>query len=107
MMADYLLHEGAIVLCLHPPGLARPITTSMRVKVSGQSVATQLAPYSITGCSLSSSGSPPCVIASWITAAGRVRADGMPVLLRNSQAMCTPTGTGLNIVQTQMRVRGT
>jgi hypothetical protein len=29
------------------------------------------------------------------------------VLLQDSQAVCTPNGTGLNIVTTQTRVKGT
>jgi hypothetical protein len=29
------------------------------------------------------------------------------VLLKDSQATCTPTGTGLNVVVTQTRVKGT
>jgi hypothetical protein len=29
------------------------------------------------------------------------------VLLQDSQAICAPTGTGLNIVMTQIRVKGT
>jgi hypothetical protein len=37
----------------------------------------------------------------------RVLAGGMPVLLQDSQAICTPTGTPLNIILTQMRVKGT
>jgi uncharacterized Zn-binding protein involved in type VI secretion len=106
-MADYLLHEDATVQCMHPPGQARPTTTSMHVKVSGRSVVTQPAPYTISGCALSSAGAPPCVTATWITAAARVTADGMPVLLRNSQATCVTPGTGLNVIQTQIRVRGT
>src|SRR5215218_415761 len=106
-MADYLLHEGAIVQCIHPPGQARPTTTSMRVKVSGQRVATQPPPYTITGCILPPSAGGPCITATWTTAATRVRADGMPVLLQSSQATCVPTGTGLNAIQTQARVSGT
>jgi hypothetical protein len=29
------------------------------------------------------------------------------VLLQDSQAICTPTGTPLNVVVTQLRVKGT
>ena len=107
-MADFLLHEGASVMCFHPPGQATPTSFSMRVKVSGRAVVTQPTLYTIAGCALGASGSaPPCATASWISAASRVRADGVPVLLRSSQATCVPTGTGVNVMQTQMRVRGT
>ena len=105
-MSDHLLHEGATVLCFHPPGQARPTTTSMRVKVSGRPVVMQPTLYSVTGCSLPPNAGGPCATASWMSAAGRVRAEGRPVLLRSSQATCVPTGTGVNVIQTQMRVRG-
>ena len=49
----------------------------------------------------------PCVTGQWITAATRILAGGQPVLLQDSQAICTPTGTGLQVVVTQPRVRAT
>jgi hypothetical protein len=45
--------------------------------------------------------------ALWVKAALRVRAGGAPVLLQDSQALCVPNGTGVNIVATQARVKGT
>ncbi len=49
----------------------------------------------------------PCVTAQWSVAAVRVKAGGQPVLLANSQAVCAPNGTPVNIVVTQVRVKGT
>jgi hypothetical protein len=46
------------------------------------------------------------VTASWIVGALRVRAGGQPVLLQDSQAICAPNGTPVNIVMTQVRVKG-
>jgi hypothetical protein len=46
------------------------------------------------------------VTASWVTAATRVRASQIPVLLQDSQAVCAPTGTGLNVVVVQVRAKG-
>jgi hypothetical protein len=104
-MPGYLLHQGATVLCLHA-GQAQPTAPNPRVKVGGQSVTTQPSPYTVTGCTFNVSGSPvPCVTAQWITAATRVKAGGMPVLLQDSQAICAPNGTGVNIVLTQVRVK--
>jgi len=51
-------------------------------------------------------GNGPCVTAQWITGATRVVSNGLPVLLQDSQAICTPTGTPLLIVTTQTRVMG-
>ena len=107
-MPGYLLHEKADVQCLHVPGQASPNSTDLRVKVSGQKIVTQLALYTISSCSLPSppAANGPCAMAGWLSAAIRVRASGQPVLLKDSQALCAPSGTGLNIVSTQTRVKG-
>lgn len=105
-MPGFLLHMGATVLCMHA-GQAQPMVSNLRVKVSGQPIVTQTSTYTIAGCTLASIPSPPCATAQWVTAATRVRAGGTPVLLQDSQAICAPTGTGLNILVTQMRVKGT
>jgi hypothetical protein len=107
-MPGYLLHQGATVLCAHG-GQAQPTAPNPRVKVSGQPIVTQPAPYTIAGCALPppTAANGPCVTAQWVTAAVRVTAGGMPVLLQDSQAICAPTGAPLVIVTTQLRVRGT
>ncbi len=107
-MPGFLLHAGATVLCAHG-GQAQPTAPNPRVRVSGQPIVTQTAPYSIAGCALPppTAANGPCLTAQWVTAAMRVRAAGQPVLLQDSQAACAPTGTPLNIVMTQMRVKGT
>ena len=105
-MPGFLLHMGATVLCAHA-GQAQPTSPNPRVKVGGQPVVTQAAPYTVAGCPFNVSGAPvPCVTAQWVTAAIRVRAGGLPVLLQDSQAVCVPNGTPLNIVMTQARVKG-
>lgn len=107
-MPGQILHQGATVLCLHA-GQAQPTTTDLRVKVSGQAVVVQTAIHSIAGCTMPPppSGNGPCATAQWVTAATRVRASGTPVLLQDSQAICVPTGTGVNVVATQTRVKAT
>lgn len=103
----YLLHVGATVTCMHG-GQAMPTVPNTRVTVGGQPIVTQSAPYSIAGCAfVPTAGNGPCVTAQWVTAAVRVTAGGEPVLLMESQAVCTPTGTGLLIAVTQVRVQGT
>ena len=106
-MPGYLLHQGATVLCLHA-GQAQPVVVNPRVKVSGQAIITQSSGYTIAGCTLPppTAGNGPCVTAQWISFAGRVKASGRFVLLQDSQAVCAPTGTGLNIALTQTRVKG-
>lgn len=105
-MPGFLLHQGATVLCAHA-GQAQPTAPNPRVTVSGQPVTTQAAPYTVAGCPFNVSGAPvPCVTATWVTAALRVRAGGLPVLLQDSQAICAPNGTPVSIVMTQVRVKG-
>lgn len=106
-MPGYVLHVGAQVMCAHG-GQAQPTVPNPRVKVMGQPVVTQAPPYAIAGC-----GNPvppanvgPCVTAQWLSAATRVKVMGQPVLLQDSKAICTPTGTPLSVVVTQMRVKG-
>lgn len=106
-MPGFLLHVGATVMCMHG-GQAQPTAPNPRVLVSSQPVVTQAAPYMMAGCPFNVSSAPvPCVTAQWVTAALRVRAGGMPVLLQDSQAVCAPNGTGLIVAVTQVRVRGT
>lgn len=104
-MPGYLLHVGATVLCAHV-GQAQPTVPFPRVTVSGQPVVTQSAPYVVAGCTFNPGSPSPCLIANWVTAAVRVKAGGVPVLLQDSQAICTPNGTPLTVVMTQFRVKG-
>jgi hypothetical protein len=106
-MPGFLLHQGATVICAHtPPGQAQPTVANLRVKVSNQPIVTQTTLYGIVGCGLAGTGNPPCATAQWITAATRVKADQIPVLLEDSQSICAPTLTALSIKKTQRRVKG-
>ena len=106
-MPGFLLHFGATVLCSHG-GQAQATAPNPRVRVNGQAVVTQPASHAVAGCPfVTPGGTPqPCVTAQWVTAATRIRAGGQPVLLQDSQAVCVPNGTGVNIAVTQTRVRG-
>ena len=65
--------------------------------------------YTVAGCAMPPppAGNGPCVTAQFLMGATRVMAGGQPELWQDSQAICTPTGTPLNIVVTQVRVKGT
>ena len=105
-MPGFLLHQGATVMCMHG-GQAQPTAPNPRVKVGGQPVVTQPFPHTVAGCPFNIAGGPvPCLLALWLTAALRLKADGSPVLLQDSQATCIPNATPVNIVATQMRVKG-
>ena len=107
-MPGFLLHVGATVLCAHA-GQAQPTVPNPRVRVGGQPIVTQPMPYVVAGCTLPPPplANGPCVTAQWVVGAVRVTANGQPVLLQDSQAICAPTGTPLNVLVTQVRVRGT
>src|SRR6185369_7303738 len=104
-MPGFLVHVGATVQCAHA-GTAQPTAPNPRVTVSGQPIVTLAAPYVVAGCTLPPppAANGPCVTAQWIKGAVRVTANGQPVLLLDSQAICAPTGTPLLIVTTQTRV---
>src|ERR1700716_4244407 len=104
-MPGYLLHLTGPFLCLHA-GQAKATVPNPRVKVSGQPTVQQPNPWTIAGCPFTTpAGIPlPCVTAQWVTAATRLRSGGMPLLLQDSQAVCAPNATGVNIIVTQMRV---
>jgi hypothetical protein len=103
----FLLHVGATVMCSHG-GQAQPTVPNPRVLVSGQPIVTQPAPYVVAGCPfVPPGGNGPCVTGQWVVGAIRVFASGQPALVQSSQAICTPTGTPLIILVTQMRVIAT
>ena len=106
-MPGFLLHQGATVLCSHG-GQAQATSPNPRVMVGGQPVVTQPTPHMVAGCPFTTpAGTPmPCVTAQWVSAAVRVKAGGVPVLLQDSQATCIPNGTPVSIAATQVRVRG-
>jgi hypothetical protein len=103
-MPGYVVHVGATVLCIHG-GQAQAVAPNPRVLVSGQPVVTQPGPHAIAGCPFPPVSGGPCVMAQWVTGALRVRAGGMPLLLQDSVAVCAPTGTGLQVLLTQLRVK--
>ena len=106
-MPGYLLDVSATVLCAHG-GKAQPTMPVPRVKVGGQPVVAQPAPHLVSGCPLPPppAANGPCVTAQWVVGALRVKVMGQPVLLADSKAICVPTGTPVNVVPAQFRVKG-
>src|SRR6185436_15916223 len=104
-MPGFLVHVGAQVICSHA-GQAQPTVPNPRVTVSGQPTVLVTSPYVIAGCTLPPppSANAPCVTAQWLIGTTRVLSNGQPLLVQSSQAICTPTGTPLMVVATQVRV---
>jgi len=107
-MPGFLLHVGATVQCAHG-GQAQPTAPNPQVTVGGQATVTLATSYVVAGCALPPppNGNGACVSAQWTSGATRVTSNGQPLLLVDSQATCTPTGTPLLVVATQTRAQGT
>ncbi len=107
-MPGPIVHLGATVLCSHA-GQATPSAPFPRVMVSGQPVVTQPTPYVIAGCTLPppSAANGPCVTGQWVTGSVRVLAGAQPLVLMDSQSICTPTGTPMLPTVVQPRVIAT
>lgn len=93
-------------MCTHG-GQAMPTAPNPRVLVSGQPTVLMSAPYTIAGCPFNVSGSPvPCVTGQWLVAALRVTSNGQPLVLMDSQSICTPNGTPMIPTVAQTRAIG-
>ena len=103
-MAGNILHEGAFILCSHPPGSASPDSADTRVTVSGQRVVTLSHLYTVTGCALETTNSPPCKKASWLRGAEHVFVSGVPVVIDSGISLCTPSFAQLDPKVFQKRV---
>jgi hypothetical protein len=100
------LHLGAVVMCSHA-GPATPVSPFPRVLLSGQPAVTIASPYTITGCALTPTSTPPCVTGQWLSGAVRVVAGGMPLATMAGSSTCIPTGTPMLPVFAQPRVLAT
>ena len=106
-MPGFLLNASSMVKCAHA-GMATPSATFPKVLVGGQPVVLVTAPYQVAGCAMPPppAGNGPCVTGQFSVASTKVLANGFPVLLQDSKALCVPTGTPLLVGLTQTRVMG-
>jgi hypothetical protein len=113
-MPGFFMHVGATAICTHG-GQVSVISSNLRVRVSGQPVATFTDTYTVAGCPFQipfgvGTKPQPCVLVKWVTPSVRVRVGGQPVILQSSTGLCQsveqiPQGPP-SVVVTQMRVRG-
>jgi uncharacterized Zn-binding protein involved in type VI secretion len=101
-MPGFVVHQGANVQCPH--GGRAIVVPAARVKVSGMPVAVASV-YSVGGCV---APTPPgtCTGGKWVTFSLRVKADGQPIVLSDSQSLSAASGTPLLIIGGQVRVKG-
>ncbi len=105
-MPGFIVHMGATIMCAHG-GQATPTTPCPRMMVSGQPVVTIASPYMVAGCAMPPppAANGPCVTAQYLMGSTRVLVNGQPLVLMDSQSICTPTGTPLLppvVVQTRV-----
>jgi hypothetical protein len=102
-MAGYVVQLGATVICAHA-GQATPLMPSPRVLLGNQPAITLSSPWVVAGCGLTGTTVPPCVSAQFVVGSTRVTASGAPLVLQAGTSICTPTGTPLQVLATQLRV---
>jgi len=105
-MPGFLIQQGATVICIHG-GQAMPLVPNPAVTLEGMPSCLLPDPWSVAGCPGIPPTIPPCVMASWVVGTVRVTSYGQPLLVQSSQAICTPTGTPLLPIVTQVRVNAT
>lgn len=106
-MPGLILNATAMVKCAHG-GMAKPAATFPKVLLSGQPIVLLVAPFPVAGCPLPPppAANGPCVLGKFVVGATKILANGIPVLLQDSQAVCVPTGTPLLVGVPQTKVSG-
>ena len=106
-MAGPTLTVGSQLQCPHG-GTVVITPANLRAKAAGQLIATTADTFTVVGCSLATSGSPPCVSVLWIVSDLAARA-GAATLDQGSSGICltaaqVPQGPVL-VLSTQSAVR--
>ncbi len=111
-MPGFLFHVGATALCPHG-GQISTISSSPRVMVGGQPVATMADQFLIAGCpfTVPVPKPQPCIKVQWLVPATRVLVNSQPAILQDSTGLCLspeqiPQGPP-NVIVTQVRAKGT
>jgi hypothetical protein len=102
-MAGPLLHQGAVVMCLHG-GQATPPVPNPRVLVMGMPTATVASPWVVAGCPGIPAAVPPCVTGQWVLGTLRVTSMGQPLVVQSGVAVTAPGAATLLPVTMQTRV---
>jgi uncharacterized Zn-binding protein involved in type VI secretion len=107
-MPGEIVQVGATIQCPHG-GQATIAPTNQRVKVGGAPVALVSDTTSVAGCTFTvpPSKPQPCTTVQWMAGATRVKVMGTPVLLKDSQGLCSapPPQGPPSVKVTQVRVK--
>lgn len=102
-MPGPIVHLGATVMCMHA-GQALSTSPNPRVMVGGQPVVNIATMYTVAGCALATTSSPPCLTGQWLVGATRVMAGGLPVAIQSGTSMCLPSSSPMMPLVVQPRV---
>lgn len=102
-MGTPVITQQTTVMCGHG-GTATQAPTQVRVKISGALAGVATDVYSVAGCALTGTGTPPCVVLQWLVPALRVKVQGIPLLLNSSMPLATGPGV---VIPGQVRVMAT
>jgi hypothetical protein len=103
-VSGLLIQQGATVACVHG-GQATATVANPRVTVDGAPTALLSGVWTVAGCpGVPPSSVPPCATAQWVSGTVRVTSGGQPLVTDTGQAVCTPAGTPLLPLVTQVRV---
>jgi hypothetical protein len=102
-MPGFLLHQGAVVMCLHG-GQAMPTAPNPSVTLTGMPSATIAVPWVVAGCPGIPPAVPPCVTGQWLMGTMRVTSFGQPLVVQTGMAITAPGGVTLLPVTMQTRV---
>jgi hypothetical protein len=103
-MAGFLLHQGAVVMCLHGGQAISPVPNP-RVLVMGMPTASIAAPWVVAGCPGVPLAVPPCVTGQWVVGTQRVTSMGQPLVVQAGAAVTAPGAATLLPVNMQTRVQ--
>lgn len=93
-------------MCVHG-GQAMATVPSPAITLDGLPASVLSVPWLIAGCPGIPPGVPPCVMAQWVSGSTRVTSYGQPLVVQAGEAVCTPAGTPLLPIVTQLRVTAT
>jgi hypothetical protein len=106
-MPGFLIQQGATVMCVHG-GQAMPTVPSPAITLDGMPASALPDPWTVAGCpGVPAAPVPPCVTAQWAVGTTRVTSYGQPLVIMGGTAVCTPAGTPLLPIVTQVRVTAT
>jgi hypothetical protein len=106
-MGDFLT-TATKMICPHG-GQVKVDSGNTQVSADGAPMLRSTDSFAITGCTLSSSGAPPCVTVNWVTTAERSTIDD-PTLTTDSIGVCQAANQAIQglvkILSTQTAVSG-